>query len=174
MEIVEGYTKKCKGRIAGLKKIWLLKFQPYNRSQIITEGNKLVGFPETFIFEFQSLQNPSANEAMQQNEGGKFYNQNISLFFAGSEKAEIELLQKVDTRMLALDNNGIYRVYGLYNGMQGGTITYETGGAKTDFNGFKIDLTGIEEMESVFVDDPFDIGFINEGFNYYKDFIMYG
>ena len=68
----------------------------------------------------------------------------------------------------------IYRVYGFYNGLQGGTITYETGGAKNSFNGFKIDLTGMEENESYFVDDPFGIGFLNEGFNYYKDFIMYG
>jgi len=174
MEIISGYQNKCKDRNAGIKKIWLLKFQPYTRSQIITEGNKLVGFPETFIFEFHSLQNPNANQTMQENEGGKYYNQNISLFFSGSNASEIEMLQKINTRMLTLDNNGIYRVYGLYNGLQGGTITYETGGAKNSFNGFKIDLTGMEENESYFVDDPFGIGFLNEGFNYYKDFIMYG
>ena len=174
MEIISGYQTKCKDRTAGLKSIWLLKFVPYSRTEIITSGNMLLAFPETFIFEFHSLQNPNAQEVMNQSEGGKFYDTNISLFFSGSDAGEIEKLQQIDTRMLTLDNNGIYRIYGLYNGMQGGPITKTTGAAKVDFNGFKIDLSGMEEKESFFVEDPFEIGFINEGFNYYKDFTMYG
>lgn len=174
MEIVSGYQTKCKDRIAGLKKIWLLKYIPYLRSEVITSGNILLSIPETFVFEFHSLQNPTATQTMNQNEGGKYYDTTISLFFAGANTGEIELLQKVDTRMLTLDNNGIYRVHGLYNGLQAGAISYATGGGKPEFNGFKIDLAGMEEKESFFITDPFDKGFINEGFNYYKDFIMYG
>lgn len=174
MEIVSGYTRKCKGRIAGLKSIWLLKYVKYGRSEIITDGNLLISFPETFVFKFDSLQNPSANETMQQNEGGKFYEQTISLTFSSAEVAEIELMQQLDFRILALDNNGLYRIYGLWNGMQGGNITYTTGGGKSELNGFKIDFNGLEENESLFVENPFEIGFINEGFDYYLDFLMYG
>ena len=76
--------------------------------------------------------------------------------------------------MLTLDNNGIYKIHGLQNGLQAGAINYVTGGSKPDFNGFKIDLNGMEEKESFFIENPFDKGFINEGFNYYEDFIMYG
>jgi len=174
MEIVSGYQKKCKDRTAGLKSLWLLKFVPYSRSEVITQGNILLSIPETFVFQFYSLQNPNVVETMQQNEGGKYFETNISLLFSGSNVGEIELLQKLNTRMLTLDNNGIYKVYGLNNGLQGGTINYVTGGSKPDFNGFKIDLNGMEEKESFFIENPFDKGFINEGFNYYEDFIMYG
>ena len=46
--------------------------------------------------------------------------------------------------------------------MEAGTITYETGGAKSSLNGFKINFTGKEKEESVFVLDLEDIGFIEE------------
>jgi hypothetical protein len=171
---MQGYTRKCKDRIAGIKSIWLLKYVKYGRSEIITSGNNLISFPETFVFKFESLQNPSANENQQQNEGGKYFEQSISMTFSNAEIAEIELLQKIDVRMLVLDNNGLYKIYGLWNGLQGGNITYTTGNSKSDLNGFKIDFNGLEENESAFVENPFGIGFIEEGFDYYLDFIMYG
>lgn len=174
MEIVSGYTRKCKDKIAGIKSIWLLKYVKYGRSEIITSGNTLISFPETFVFKFESLQNPSVNENQQQNEGGKYFDQSISLTFSSAEIAEIELLQRIDVRMLVLDNNGLYKIYGLWNGLQAGNITYTTGNSKSDLNGFKIDFNGLEENESLFIEDPFDIGFIEEGFDYYLDFIMYG
>lgn len=178
MEIVSGYLRKCKDRQAGIKAVWLLKYVKYGRSLIITSGNKLTSFPESFVYKFNFVENPSVNENQQQNEGGKYYDQTISLTFASSEIMQLELLQKVDVRMLVLDNNGLYRVYGLWNGLQGGNLTYTTGNGKSDLNGFKIDFNGLEENEAPFVTNPFSIGFvegeINEGFDYYKDFIMYG
>ena len=166
MEIVSGYQKKCKNRTAGLKSLWLLKYVPYSRSEVITQGNILLSIPNTYIYKFDSLQNPAVVETMIQNESGKYYESTITLFFSGSEKNEIEILQKIETRMLTLDNNGIYKIHGLQNGLQGGTINYVTGGSKPDFNGFKRDLTGMEEKESFFVEDPFNKGFIiNTGKN---------
>ena len=93
MEIVSGYQKKCKDRTAGLKSLWLLKYVPYSRSEVITQGNILLSIPETFVFQFYSLQNPNVVETMQQNEGGKYFETNISLLFSGSNVGEIELLQ---------------------------------------------------------------------------------
>lgn len=105
---------------------------------------------------------------------GKYYEQTISLTFAGTEIGEIELLQKLDFRMLILDNNGLYRIFGLWNGLQGGNITYTTGNSKSDLNGFKIDFNGLEESESAYIENPFEVGFIIKGFDYYKEFLMYG
>lgn len=178
MEIVIGYLRKCKDRKAGIKGIWLLKFVNYGRGLIVTSGNTLVSFPESFVYRFNFVENPSVNENQQQNEGGKYFDQNISLTFVGAEIKQLELLQKIDVRMLVLDNNGLYRVYGLWNGLQGGNLTYTTGNGKSDLNGFKIDFNGLEENESAFVTDPFNIGFvegeINEGFDYELEFLMYG
>lgn len=162
MEIISGYNKKCKDSIGGLRKVWLCKYVKYSRSQITTDGNILTLFPDTFIYSFHSVEASNASESIEQEEGGKFFNQSISLTFQGSDPNEIELLQNIDFRILYLDNNGIYKVLGLYNGMEAGTINYETGASKNSLNGFKITFTGKEPQESVFVEDLEAVGFIEE------------
>jgi len=162
MEIVSGYNRKCKDSVGGVRKVWLCKYVKYSRSQIITDDNILVSFPDTFIYSFHSVEASNASESMEQNEGGKFYNQSISLSFQGADPKEIELLQNIDFRILYLDNNGIYKIFGLHNGMESGTITYETGSSKNSLNGFKINFTGKEKEEAVFVVDLEDVGFIEE------------
>lgn len=162
MEIINGYTRKRKDSVGGVRKVWLCKYVKYSRSQILTDGNILVSFPDTFIYSFHSVEASNASESMEQNEGGKFYNQSISLTFQGADQKEVELLQNIDFRILYLDNNGIYKIFGLHNGMEAGTITYETGGAKSSLNGFKITFTGKEKEESVFVVDLGTVGFIEE------------
>jgi len=163
MEIVNGYNRKCKDSVGGLRKIWLCKYVKYSRSQILTDGNILVSFPDTFIYSFHSVEASNASESMEQTDGGKFYNQSISVTFQGADPKEIELLQNIDFRILYLDNNGIYKIFGLRNGMEAGTITYETGSSKANLNGFKITFTGKEKEEAVFVVDLEDVGFIEEG-----------
>lgn len=152
MEIVSGYNRKCKDSQGGVKAVWLLKWQKYNRSQIVIENNYLVDFPEEFVFKFESLTMPNANETMQENEGGKFYEQSISLTIRTEDKHEISKLQNNDYRVLFLDNNGLYRIFGLYNGAQVGNIDFKTGGAKGDLNGFTFTFTAQEERQSVFYD----------------------
>jgi len=163
MEIVSGYNRKCKDSVGGLRKVWLCKYVKYSLSQIITDGNILVSFPDTFIYSFHSVEASNASESMEQIDGGKFFNQSISLAFQGADPKEIELLQNIDFRILYLDNNGIYKIFGLRNGMESGTITYETGSSKASLNGFKITFTGKEKEEAVFVEDLETVGFIEEG-----------
>jgi len=163
MEIISGYNRKCKDSLGGLRKVWLCKYVKYSRSQIITNGNILVSFPDTFIYSFHSVEASNATETQEQLEGGKFFNQSISLSFQGPDPYEIELLQNIDFRILYLDNNGIYKIFGLHNGMEAGTIAYDTGGAKNSLNGFKITFTGREKEEAVFVENLETVGFIEEG-----------
>lgn len=163
MEIINGYNRKCKDSIGGIRKVWLCKYVKYSRSQIITDGNILVSFPDTFIYSFHSVEASNASESMEQTDGGKFYNQSISLTFQGADPKEIELLQNIDFRILYLDNNGIYKIFGLRNGMEAGSIVYETGSSKNTLNGFKITFTGKEKEEAVFVEDLATVGFIQEG-----------
>ena len=163
MEIISGYNRKCKDSVGGVRKVWLCKYVKHSRSQIITDGNILVLFPDTFIYSFHSVEASNASETMDQNEGGKFFNQSISLSFQGADPKEIELLQNIDFRILYLDNNGIYKVFGLHNGMEAGAIIYETGTSKSSLNGFKITFTGKEKEEAVFVEDLSTVGFIEEG-----------
>ncbi len=175
MEIVSGYNRKCKDSLGGIKSVWLCKYYKYSRSQIITSGNYLVSFPDTFVYKFDSVELSNPTETQEQNEGGKFYNQTISLAFSGSAIRELELLNTLEYRLLFLDNNGLYRVFGLYNGLESGGITYETGSSKNSLNGFKITFTGKEEKQSFFMVDPFDIGFVEATYYFLlqnNDFFM--
>jgi len=164
MEIVSGYNRKCRSSIAGVKAVWMLKWQKYNRSQIITNGNVLVDFPDTFIHRFDSLTTPTASETIQENEGGKFYEQTISMSFKATTSREFDQLIKSDYRLVFQDNNGLYRIFGLYNGMQCGAIDYVTGGAKNELNGYRFTLTGQEEKESFFIEDLAAVGLTEEEF----------
>lgn len=163
MEIISGYSRKCRDSIAGVKRIWLFKYIKYNRSQIVINGNILISFPETIVYRFEDAIAPVITETQEQNEGGKYFNQSISLRFPSNNDFSVEILNDVDFRLMSLDNNGNYRVYGLFNGLQSNGVNYETGSAKNNLNGFTVTLTSFEEKESVFVENPFEIGFVEHG-----------
>lgn len=168
------YNRKCKDNLGGVKAVWLLRWQPYTRSQIVTSGNFLVSFPETFIFKFESLTMPNANEVQQENEGGKFFEQSLSMTFKAENAREFDTLIKNDWRVAFQDSNGLYRIFGLYNGMQCGNVDFKTGGGKSDLNGYTFTLTAQEEKQSLFIESLQDTGLIEEGFDYYLDFNIYG
>ena len=164
MEIVSGYNRKCKDSLGGVKAVWLLKWQKYNRSQITTDGQFLTVFPESFIFKFESITPPTANETQQENEGGKFFEQNISMSFKATTSREFDQMIKNDWRCVILDNNGLYRIFGLWNGMECNSIDFKTGGGKNELNGYSFTLTGREEKGSYFIDDLEDLGLTEEEF----------
>ncbi len=162
-DITSSYNRGCKDNLSGVYEIWLLKYRKIPRSQIVTNGNYLVSFPEAFIYKFYSSNNPAPTEQMQENAGGKFYNQSISLTFPSSETRDMEELSELDFRLLFKDRNGFYRIFGLYNGVQAGKIDYNTGSNKGDLNGFKIDFTGQEEQHAFFIENLNDAGFVDLG-----------
>lgn len=164
MEIVSGYTRKCKDSLGGVKAVWLLKWVKYNRSQIVTTGNYLTTFPETFIFRFDSVTPVNVNETQQENEGGKFFEQTLSMSFKATTSREFDQILKSDWRCLIQDNNGLYRIFGLFNGMQCGNIDFKTGGGKSELNGYTFTLTGKEQHEAYFITDPTDLGLTEEDF----------
>lgn len=166
MALIEnGYNRKCKDSIGGIQKIWLLKYKKYRRSQIIIDGNYLIEFPESFIYQFVSLENPNVTETQQSEEGGKYFDQSISLTFTTTDFFDVEEYESLFFRVLIQDNNGLYRIFGLYNGMESSNIQYTTGSSKGDRNGLKIDLNGREEKGSFFITDLSDTGFIDNGTN---------
>lgn len=151
------YNRKCKSRLGGVKAIWLLKWKPYTRSQISVSGNIITSFPESFVYKFESLTIPNASENQTQNEGGKFYEQSISLTFKANTANEFKKIIDNDYRALILDNNGLYRIYGLWNGLQCNGVDFNTGGGKSDLNGYNFTLNGLEEKESLFIENPFAV-----------------
>jgi len=165
--ITSGYNRKCKDNLGGVDEIYLFPFVNYSRSQINVSENILVTFPTTTIYKFYSNGSPNANESQEQDDGGKYYNQTLALELQGANESEnISKLLRKDYRLIFRDRNGLYRIFGLYNGLEAGTLNYDTGSGKSDFNGFKIDFSGKEEYQSFFINDLEEAGFFNADFDY--------
>jgi hypothetical protein len=165
--VLNGYNRKCKDSLAGISEIYLFPYVQYSRSQIIVTGNVLGTFPNTTIYKFYANGNPNANEAQEEDAGGKFYNQSIALELQGANQSEnISKLLRKDYRLIFRDRNGLYRIFGLYTGLEAEALNYTTGGGKSDFNGFNINFTGREEYQSFFITDLEDAGFFNADFDY--------
>lgn len=165
--ITEGRNRVCKNSLGGISKLWLFPYVKYNRSQIVINGNILETFPNTTIYRFGFSGNPAPSETQSENEGGKYYDLGLTFDLAKSDGSfNIEKLIKKDYRLIFQDNNGLYRIFGLYTGMICENIAYNSGGGKSDLNGFTIDLSGQEEKGSFFINDLEDAGFFDADFNY--------
>jgi len=161
--ITSGYNRKCKDSKGGLDEIYLFPYVSYSRSQIITDGNILVTFPNTTIYKFYSNGSPNANETQEQDAGGKYFNQSLPLELQGAnDNNNLSKLINKDYRLIFRDRNGLYRIFGLYNGLEANGINYSTGGNKSDFNGCKISFDGKEEKQSFFITDLESAGFFIE------------
>jgi hypothetical protein len=160
LRITQGFDRRCKDNLGGVRKLYLFPFVKYLRSQIITIGEELTSFPTTTIFEFETNV-ISFNEPMQENEGGKFYNQNLEFSLIGTDDFfELQKLVKKDYRIIIQDRNGNYKILGLYNGLECTNFSYNTGGGKSELNGFNLSFEGQEIRSSLFIKNLEDAGFI--------------
>ena len=165
--IDSGRLRVCRNNLGGVSKLWLFPFVKYNRSQIIIDNNVLVTFPNTDIYKFEFNGNPAPAENQSENEGGKFYDLSISFdLLYSSDATNIEKLLKKDYRLIFQDRNGLYRIFGLYTGLVCDSLTFNSGGGKSDLNGFTLSFTGQEEKGSFFIDNLEDAGFFDAGEDY--------
>ena len=151
MEIVSGINRDCKDAIGGVNKVYLFSWVKYSRSQIVINDNVLTSFPESNVYEFETIGDVQFNEDTQEEDGGKFYN--ISLSFKIGNYSDAEKLLKKNVRAVVLDRNGSFRLLGAFNGLFCTKVGKETGSNKSDFNGFKIEFEGKELRESLFFYD---------------------
>ncbi len=155
--LTQGRDRYCKESIGGVNKIWLAPFVNYFSYEIIVSGNILTEIPATVFHQFVQAGDAIFNEPQRENEGGKFHEQNISfdlpMILDGADAYFINNLMKTDYRVLFEDRNGVMRIFGLYNGVTIESINQTTGGAKPDFNGYRIIMKGEEEKQSYYVID---------------------
>jgi hypothetical protein len=165
--IESGRSKVCKNSLGGVSKLWLFPFVNYSRSQIITNENILVTFPNTQIYRFNFLGNPSIGNNQSENEGGKFHELDLSFSLQGSQQStNIEKLLYKDYRAIYQDRNGNFVILGLYNGLECTNLTYNTGGGKSELNGFNLAFNGQEEKDVFFINSLEDAGFFDADFEY--------
>ena len=164
MVSITSYTQKCKTTLGGIKKIYLFPFVKYTRSQIVVNGMELITFPETYIYEFDVI--GSYNQTSDIEGGDIFFNQsftaNLNVVY---NVLDIQNLLLRDYRCIIETNNGDKLLLGTYNGLRG-TATNGSGQSKNEFNGFKVDFTGKENVYLLRIEDLATAGFIiNTGNN---------
>jgi len=147
--ITSGRLIKCKEFQGGIRKLYLLPFVKYARSQIKVVDSELVLFPASDYYLFESVNEIGITQSMSENEGGKFYSYSFELLL--HDYAEIDKFLKVDFRAIAEDRNGNSIMLGLYNGITANNSDRSSGSAKTDFNGYKISFDGQEQYEAPFL-----------------------
>ncbi len=124
-------------------------------------GNLLVSYPTTVIYEFDFVGNPNIDISQDENDGGKFYNNNITFDLVGLKDAvEIQKLAKKDYIIIFEDENGNNRILGLKNGLVLDSLTSTTGASKSDLSGFNLSFKGQEEEEPYFINNLTDVGFV--------------
>lgn len=154
INLTKGLLRGCKDGLGGIKKIYLFKYVQYSRSLILTTDLVLTSFPATNLYEFHVDNNPDFSNNGQENEGGKFYDEKISLDFVGINLYnEFRDFLNYDLRMIVQDNNGIYRMLGVYNGLTVDTLSQVTGNAHSDFAGYRVSFDGLEKQPALFIND---------------------
>ena len=156
---INGYTRKCKDSLGGLKKVYLFPYVKYSRSQIILNGNILVSYPDTTIYEFEVETNPSVSQTQSTDAGGKYFDISLSLDLPNTLGYDFEKVLNKDYNIITEDRNGKLRFLGNRNGLECTSLNYDTGGSKNSFSGLKLSFEGKEECEAWFINNLASAGF---------------
>src|SRR6478735_7502997 len=159
--ITTGRDRQCRDSQGGIEEVYIFPYVKYPRSAIEINGSVLISFPETTIYEFYVVGNPTAVQTQNEDAGGKSYAQSLSLNFPKIENGkELEKLLKKDVRIIIRDRNGKYILLGAYVGLECVSLAQNTGGSKQDFNGFTAVFEGKEEKGFMFIENLEDAGFV--------------
>jgi len=142
-------SKKCDNNQGGSSELYIFPFQKYSRSQITVVDNMLIKFPYNEIFNLNA-NNISFDEECKE-DGDVYYEQKVSFQLKKILKEDnFKGLSSKDFRIVTKDNNGNYRLLGLYTGLSG-SFTKSTGTNRVDFNGYSFNFETKEENTAPFL-----------------------
>lgn len=150
--LTSGRTEGCFDNIGGIKAIYLLKYVDYPFGQIVRNGQEVIEFPVSTVYKYET-QTANFNESITNDQEGVNYSQTLTFTLTKQDLLttnELDRAQRVDLRFLVEFNDGSVRIGGLYNGAQITTIAIESGGTKSDLNGYRITIQGSEEISAPF------------------------
>lgn len=149
--MIDNYTKKCKSTVGGLKKIYLIPFVEYTRSQIKTLEMNLTEFPSSYIYEFDCVGNYTQSSSIDG--GAVYFEQNISLQLNEVYSIlDINEFVGSEFRVIVETNNNDLLMFGAYNGLEC-EASNNSGTDKAEFNGFSLEFKGKEVKAALLIDD---------------------
>lgn len=144
------YTKGCKDTQGDLKRVYLAKFVDYDETQILLNADTVTTFPSTIIYKFDV--EGSYNQSTELQGGAVGWNQDININLNKVYNViDSHTFQNQKFRLIAETNNGIYLMFGLFNGLDC-ALNNATGESKETFNGFSLIFAGLEENAASIID----------------------
>lgn len=144
--------RQCKDSNGGARVLYAFPYVKHSRTQIKVVDNTIVSFPKTDIYDLNAT-NVDFNEDVSSEAGGFQSLQSLSYELIKINKSdELSDFVYLEWRFIVEDNNGLFRMLGLYNGITGGYLK-QLGLGKSDFNGFKFTFETKESKEAPFLDN---------------------
>lgn len=156
-EITQGRTRQCKRQIGSIKNAYLSSYVPVTRSNITYDGVSLSSFPQTFIYKFELTSGEVFQQQMNESDGGKYYDINLTLNFfkiSAFDNLQFQKMMNKDWFIVIQDYNNNYFLLGFRNGMICEKIDSETN------QKYSLNFTGQEEELAPFCDELIGNDFI--------------
>lgn len=171
--ISRGRTEPCKDTLGGIKNVYLWRFvKPSFLDVNVNEGSQLISYPNTIIYKFETVADANSYEESLIEDNAYEQSLNIVLKVVSSDSnVNVTKLQRNLLGVIIEDYNGLYRIMGLRNGCDVDSINVSTGGAKSDYNGYKLEISAQEEYKAPFLSDLSNF-YINSGNGYLLDEIF--
>jgi len=118
--LTQGRIKGCKNTIGGIKNVYLAPYRKVLRSQIVFDGVNLTTFPQTFIYKFELVSVDVFTQSGEEENGSKFYNQQLELTFnkiTAFDNLQFQKLLRKDYWIVVEDKNGNFFLMGFRNGI---------------------------------------------------------
>lgn len=161
---MRGRKEPCKNSLGGIRRVYFMdyKYYPPIRIELNEEKTELISFPVTIIYEFEQRADGSFDQNLT-NDEGVIYEQTLEVPLKKDSVTtlrEIRLLSRKELRVIIEDSLGNLFLMGLYNGVNITDYTRETGGSKSDFNGYNLKMEARENMPAPFLRSLEGTGFI--------------
>ena len=154
--LTSGRTEPCRDSLSGLKNAYLIDFVEDSFTVAAGEATAInVAVTEAFKYALLADGNTLVETfTADMNTGTSTYEQVLTLALKKQDQAtanELALLVKSRPVVVVEGRDGSFRVVGISDGTVA-TGSIESGGAKTDFNGYNITLTATEVLPAPYLD----------------------
>jgi len=169
---LSNYNLSCKNTLGGIKRAYLMEYVYYDETLIKSKEMSLTQFPDTLIYRFDCNGNYSQDSQFEN--GNVSFNHVVNLDLPKVYNViDAHLFTDKDYRIIVLTENDDHLIFGVNNGLRG-SFTNTSGTNKSEFNGFNLSFTGLEEKAALYIADLDDFFTImtrdNNVFNYYFNF----
>ena len=163
----KGRLEPCKNSLGGIRNMYVMPFIEYGFNQIdVIDGVELISFPETTVYKYElRADGNNFSEDLQVDDNGDSYSQSLNVVLKKislETSRQLKILSKIELRVIFQDRNGKFLILGLHNGVNMDFNT-STGGSKSDFNGYNLTFSGLEQYKAPFIDNLYDTGFNIDG-----------